>query len=459
MYKVLNEYIMAKRQELVASLQEIIGIESVGGQPEENAPYGKGVKDVLLHVLGLSSSLGLKTVNLDNVLGYAELGTGKEMIAALGHLDVVPAGEGWTYPPFASCLVNGKIYGRGAIDNKGPTIAALYALKALKDLELSLKRRVRVIFGTNEETQSSDMDYYTGIEEIPVAGFTPDGKYPVIYAEKGIASFVFSLSIKNNGPVKLLSLQAGSASNIVPDLASAVISAGGQVDKRLCKWSADPRFVIEKTERGQILITARGKSAHSSSPEKGENAIAALAEILSELNFSAEVKGLFRFIDVKIGKETDGKSLGIWCKDEISGQLTLNLALLSYQDGLISFTVDIRYPVKCQYEKFASILTEAIGKTGAKVEGVKHRNPLYMPRENPLIQKLQKVYAAQTGLPPDLLAIGGGTYAKSLPNTVAFGPIFPGERDLCHQPDEYISVENLVKNAQIIAAALYELAN
>ena len=424
--------------EIVASVCESVRIESTEGAPEEGMPFGKGPAKALRHALQLAEQLGFRTENIDNRIGYAECGAGEEMIAALGHLDVVDAGKGWSFPPFSGDVCDGTIRGRGTLDNKGPIIGALYAMKAVEASGLPLSRRIRIIFGTNEETGSRDIASYKETQEAPVMAFTPDASYPAIFAEKGILTFSLTKKIyPHDGTVKLLSLEGGTASNVVPDTAKAsVLLPDGTVKELACS----------------------GVAAHGSTPERGKNAIVALLAQLSGLAFCADLKRWFAVMGETIGGETDGRTLGIAIEDDKFGNLTVNLATMRADVDQISAQIDIRYPITKRAQDIWQAVAETAVRAGAEASVVRYKEPLYVPEDSELIQKLQAVYHNRTGQKSSPLAIGGGTYAKAMPNTVAFGPLFSGQEDVMHQPDESISVQNLLANVKIMASALYELA-
>ncbi len=464
---MLDKKILEMKDENIQAVRESIMIKSVESEKKGDMPFGEGVQKVLENALELSKNLGFKTVNLDNMVGYAEYGEGDEMVAVLGHLDVVPEGDGWTYPPYGGEIHDGKLYGRGALDDKGPTIGALFALKAIKDLGLPLKRRVRVIFGTNEESGSRGVRHYVERDEMPVAGFTPDAEYPIINAEKGIITCNFKRNFNRaSGKTNLVSITGGTVSNVVPDYAEAIVygdslNKADLVDKytEITK-GRKLRFELEDADIPEHLkIKVFGVSAHGSTPHLGENAISGLIHFLSKLDLEEEMKKFMIFMKENIGYETDGKSLSINIKDDVSGELTFNLGTIKGNCDEISFSINIRYPVTKKDDDFMKTLTDKMSTVGLSVEHIDHAAPLYVSPEEEFIKKLQKVYTEKTGDEAKLLAIGGGTYAKSMKNIVAFGPTFPGEEGIIHKPDEYITIDSLIKNVQIMAAAMYELAN
>lgn len=436
----------AREGELIESLQELIRIKSVGEEAGAH-PFGDGPHECLTACLALGERLGFRTASVDDMAGYVEYGAGEEMVAVLGHLDVVPEGDGWNYPPYGAVIDNGRLYGRGAVDDKGPTVAALYALRAIADSGAPLSRRIRVIFGLNEEKGSLCIKHYVAKgEELPVMDFTPDGEYPIINGEKGIVTATFARKLSAAGERRIASLSAGIAPNVVPESAAAELT--------FCPEGALP----EKVAARGAHIEARGVNAHGSTPELGENAIGRLLLALDGMGLSGDHGEAVHFLAAHIGMETRGESLGVALSDEISGDLTLNLGVAALAEDVLTVTINIRYPVTRKFEEFYLALVAKMAEGGFQETSLAHKNALYMPPESELIRCLAKVYEEQTGEPARLISIGGGTYAKAMPNIVAFGPIFPGDEAVEHKPNEYIELDKLMKNAKIIAAAMYEMA-
>lgn len=459
----LKDKVASLEDEMFASIKESVAIRSVEAEPEEGKPFGAAVDAALQHALGVAAKMGLKTKNLDGYVGYAEYGEGEEYVAVLGHLDIVPEGDGWQYPPFACEIADGKMYGRGVLDDKGPLFAALYGLKAIKELGLPLKKRIRVIFGTNEETGCSDMPHYLACEAPPAAGFTPDANFPVIHAEKGIVNFDLECKLEFSGTerISLLELDGGRLPNMVPDHCSALLAAAdpnaiiaaceAYAAGRQCEISAAP-------EGANVRLTARGQGAHGSTPELGKNAAMLLVGLLHELDLEGAAGVAIAELQQLIGAETDGMSLGVACSDEPSGLLTNNLGILKLADGKLKATCNMRYPVTLEFEGLREKLEKRIARTGFVLICGEPHPPLYFPKEHPLVAALQRIFKEQTGIDVAPLAIGGGTYAKTMPNIVAYGPEFPGTPGCCHEPNEHMALQELRLSAQIYAQALYELA-
>lgn len=435
---MFDNALLGLKDEMIQALCTNLRIPSDAQPPQPGKPNGPGVAKALEHALRVADQLGFQTKNVDGYAGYVEYGSGDEMIAVLGHLDVVPAGEGWTYPPYAGMIEDGKIYGRGTVDDKGPMFAALFALKAIKDSGLPLSRRIRIIFGTSEETGSADMAYYSTHEELPAAGFTPDAEYPVIHAEKGILNVWFfkEFTDTEDADITLQKLQAGNALNMVPNKAIAELKLNGEI----------------------IKAQTSGVSAHASRPQDGKNAAGPMLDYLSHQDLSLEMQDAFAFLAYSLGQETAGENLGIAMKDEISGDLTVNLGLLEGDMGKIRGGLNIRYPVTVSKDQVLGRLEKGLAKGGFTIESITHTPPLFVEKDHLLVKTLTDVFNKKTGLNLSPLTTGGGTYARSLPNILAFGPRFPEQADLCHQADEYIEISYLIKTAQIMATAMYELA-
>jgi len=287
-------------------------------------------------------------------------------------------------------------------------------------------------------------------------GFTPDGEYPVINGEKGIINVTFSHANVQTGDVRLLSIHGGTAPNVVPAHACAKLACPRELAQRLANLSA-PQVRFTATDYG-LFVEAEGESAHGSTPELGKNAIGRLLLALDTLPLSGEVANAVHFLAATLGMETDGASAGIAIHDAVSGGLTLNLGVINGDEHRLSLKINYRYPVTKGYADCAPILNGKFASAGFTLDSEVHKAKLYVPEDSPLVSTLQRVYREQTGLEDQPKSIGGGTYAKALPNIVAFGPIFPGEEVREHKPDEYISVDSLMRNAQIIAAAMYEMA-
>lgn len=457
----MKDLIRKDLSEAILALQRSIRIASVKDESAPGAPFGKEIRAALQDVLALGESIGFKTGVFKDQVGWIEYGEGKEMVSFLGHVDVVPAGEGWTYPPFGGEIHDGVIYGRGVLDDKGPVIAAIYALKALKDSRLPISKRVKIIIGTNEENGFTDMiDYVAEGQELPLMGFTSDACYPLLNREKGSLHLTCEADFGHDGHARVVKICGGTATNVVPSHASATLALPDPTEMKAFQENLRDHGSIrwERIDDKEIHFEATGIPEHGSRPEKGENAI---MKLLHVLNLDKSISQQFELIDLlcrKIGFETDGESLGISMSDADSGALSLNLGTFQASENKASFSLDIRYPVSFKASDILPVLEKEFEPYGIKIHIIFDAPPLFVDPSSVLIRKLQKVYREQTGEEPELLSTGESTYAKTMPGLINFGPIFPEEDYSIHQADECWSVDSFQRNIQMMAAALYELA-
>lgn len=412
---------------LLSDLKNLLSIESVKTEKEPSAPFGKGIKEALNYSLDLAKSFGFETKNYDNYVGEVLFGSGEDF-AILCHLDVVPTGElnKWKYPPFSATVENDVIYARGAIDDKGPFMATLYALKALKDEGFVPKKRIHLILGCDEESGWGCIEHYKKYATLPEIGFSPDASFPVIYAEKGIfqADFLFDY---DKG--KLFDFLGGIAPNVVCDSAWAKCF----YDQKLAQ-----KFALEYKD-GKLF--SYGKSAHASQPETGKNAINALISYLDSINAIDN-----RLFDYFVSDKLNLKSIA----DE-TGNLTFSPDMIRIENGKIKLTVDIRYPATLDI----SVILEKLN--GLSFIELHHQKPIYNDKDSKLISTLNSVYSRHKGIKSQPVAIGGGTYARAIRLGAGFGPEDIGEEMLCHQPNEYITFEKLNFLFEVYKSAIYEL--
>lgn len=440
----LENIIYAQKDELLSYLQQLIQINSVEGEPKKDMPFGKGVDDALRFVLSLGEKFGFQTLYKDGYYGYIEMGSGEELIGLAAHLDVVPVEkpEAWTFPPFSGKIANNRIYGRGALDDKGPLLAALYAMKAVYDAKLPLNKRIRFILGTNEETGWKCIEKYLKEEEIPAYGFIPDSDFPLINAEKGL------LQVKLTSREKMdFTIIGGAALNSVPDSCSYT---GNSIDKIIAVADAlNYSYNLEGT-----TLTVQGKTVHSAKSWEGINAIARTAILLSKGNISSPI---LDFITKEVGEDVYARGIFGNYFDEVSGKLTLNVAKIEIDNDLQQLYLDIRIPVFKEKEEVLSLLQKSIAKYSLELEVSATLPPLYVPESHPLIHTLRNVYeeVAQQNSTP--LSTGGATYARGFKNFVAFGPLFPGEIKMAHKQNEYIDIDSLMKCSLIYAKAIASL--
>lgn len=353
------------KEEMLQAILELVKIDSVEAAPEPGAPFGPGVKAALVKALELGERLGFSTVNMDNYIGYAEYGQGEDYVCAIGHVDVVPVGDGWRQPPFSGYTENGIIYSRGVLDNKGPIMTCLYGLYALKNLGYKPKHRIRIIFGCDEESGFEDLKYYLQREKPPVWGFTPDCKFPVVYSE-----------------------------------------------------------------RGRAVIRVKG----------------------------GQLEPFFGFVtEYFIGAKNTGDRLGIDFSHEEYGVMEMRNYKLEVREGTPCFEASLSYPAGCGIGE----IMERIRKKadGLAVELVQNYNPVVFEKDGPMVKALTECYEKVSGVPGAPVTTTGGTYAKAMPGIVPFGPSFPGQKGIGHNPNEWMAVDDLMKNAKIYALGLYRLGN
>lgn len=454
-------YMEQYRDDMLRDLSNFIKIESVKGSPEPNNPYGKGIFNALMYILNITDKMDFECVNLFGHMAYLDYGAGDEMLAILTHIDIVPAGEGWTKNPFGGEIENGRIYGRGAIDNKGPAIAALYALKALSDNLVNLNKKVRLVFGCDEESGWSDMDFYKQHEQIPDIAFSPDGEFPIINAEKGLIHIRLDGKMQTQATegIQVLSISAGERVNVVPNKAYCLLKADFSTIKTALDRYTDPEgasFEVSETTEG-VKILAKGKSTHGARPEDGINAASALLLFINTLPLGeGSVSNCIRSAATHIGHGYNGQNCGLDLQDEVSGKLTFSLGILQFDSENFKMIVDVRYPVSYKELDIMQKIEETFGNL-FKIKIQHALPPHYMDENSDLIVKLKEAYEEITGEKAYCLAIGGATYARAFKNAVTFGPRFPGRPNLEHGPDEYMEIDDLLKLSKIIVNALIKI--
>ena len=474
------ELIENSRDDMITMLQELIAFRSVNEEGTADMPFGKGVHDSFFYMLNKAKQDGFDTENIENYGGHLEFGgyildeegdiiaKGDEVFGILGHLDVVSEGNDWDFMPFGGEISDGKIYGRGAIDNKGPIVAAYFAMKALKESGFVPEKKVRLILGLDEETKWVGMRKYLEKVKAPNLGFAPDAEFPVIHAEKGI--LIFELAKKFGKDIskglELRSFKGGSAANMVADFARVVLR--DEKTENYDKIKDEAAFYRNEYKRkvnvkgiGKSLeITVKGVSSHGARPEEGLNAISIMMDFLGRLHFAnEEVNDFIAFYNEHIGFELDGSSLGCSMLDEASGNLILNTGLIDMDNKAGILTINIRYPVTKRDDDVYDAMMPVINKYNIGIVKGKNQKPIYFPKDDPMIKILMDIYKKHTGDDKSQpLVIGGGTYARAADNIVAFGAEFPGDENTAHKKNEYIEIDKMVLMAKIYAEAIYELS-
>lgn len=454
----IEKNILRYQNDILSDLAKLVAIPSVCSEAEEGKPFGAESARALAEILRIADGMGFQTKNVGNYAGHAEYGEGGETAAVIAHVDVVPAGDGWETDPFRMTRKGNLVYGRGTADDKGAAVTALYCLKALKDAGVTGRRKLRVIFGGGEEIASNDLEMYFRSEPMPAMAFTPDSEYGICNREKGILRV--ALRAPGNPSAAVRSFTAGLVANAVPALAEAVVSAAGGAESRLraAAKTVGGEFRIEAA--GDVVnVASVGKASHAMQPQEGVNAASNLVALLGEALSPEEFGGFLGFLRSAIGTETDGASMGVKQSDEPSGPLTLNLGLVRLTEASAEAVLDLRYPVTGSgSDVFQTIRTRA-ERAGLTAALLLDNKPLYFPEDHPFIGLLQEAYRDVMGVPAEIYATGGGTYAREVPGrAVAFGPFFADEPDRrLHNSNENIDLDRFMEHAQICLAAMYRM--
>lgn len=461
---MFDKYIDDSKNQIVDTLCNLISFKSVSIENENSShPFGEECSNVLETVLSIGKSMGFRTKNIDNYCGYIEFGEGEELVGIIGHLDVVPAEEadGWTTPPFEPSIRDEKIFGRGAIDDKGPVTAALYAMKAVFE-NSKINKRVRLILGLNEEKSWKCIEHYKKTEEFPTISFSPDSNFPAIYAEKGI----ISVELKHPFLIKdaeILNIDCNNnALNVVPKYCSIALKIKNKtlLDKILNTTYTN--IEIKNIDENIIKITSYGIASHAAHPELGKNAITNLVEFLLdtfEIPNSLEYSYLKELNELGFFAINSPKLFSTSPIEDESGILTSNVAVLDYENNKLIIKINLRVPVNTTLEFIETKYNDLKNIfNNLEVATLNKQNPLYVKKDSYLVKTLVDIFNKKTGLNANPIAIGGGTYARAFDNSVSYGIMFPGDVDMCHQVDEFIEIDKLILGSKIFAEAIYELA-
>ena len=463
MERKIDELVKSYREDMIQSLEELVSIPSVINleNAREGAPFGMEIRSALDGLLKLAGELGFETRDYDGYAAAVDFGTEGKEVGILSHIDVVPPGNGWSKNPFVPEIVNGKMYGRGTIDDKGPLVASLYAMKAVKESGLPIRNHVRHIIGCDEETGHRCIKYYLTKEKGPDLGFSPDGMFSVIHAEKGILRFQIQTNRKlpDTKELCVIRIAGGTVVNAVPNIAEVWLGGPGeQLEEVQKEFQVKAAEGSAKMEGDVLHLTFPGVSAHAMQPWLGENAILSMIRFLKEVPFGdRKTREYFQNLDTLFGDGWEGRNLGIACEDQLSGKLSMNLGILTIEEGKSEAKIDIRCPVHVDLQMIWKTICLTCEKYGFEPEYWQMRDPLYVPKDAELVQILLDVYEDVTGKREDPITIGGGTYCRDVENFVSFGPVFPGEPELAHEADEFIDLEQMMECARLYAQALYRL--
>ena len=442
------ELVLSRKDEIIEKTKELLRIPSVLDKfdPKSETPFGVEINNALHYMIDLAKEDGFITKNINNYAAHIEYGSGKEIFGVLCHLDVVPTGEGWTNPPFDPVIRDGKLFARGSIDDKGPTMASYFALKFLKEMNFESSKRIRMILGTDEETAWRGIKKYFETEEMPEMGFAPDANFPLIYGEKGIFSFDVTGKVSDHD---LITFKAGDRYNVVPDYAECTL----KVDLK----DEFNKYLTFNGLKGEIIgdkYVVHGKRAHAMMPNLGINAAFILAEFLNQHIDNDFVK----YICENLTFDHLGEKLHINHRDPEMKDFTINPAVFDYKRNEFKIGINCRYPKGWDKESSKINIDASVRKYHFKYH-IKDDMPVhYVSKDDPLVVSLHDAYKKYTNdHETELLTIGGGTYSRSLKKAVAFGPNMPGGKDMAHQVDEYIIVEDMLKATAIYMEAIYQL--
>lgn len=450
------------KDEMVNATRELICIKSVQGKPQGDMPYGKGMDDALNYVLELAGSMGFKTKKIDGYCGYVEFGEGDIYIGIFGHVDVNEENEeDWKHDPYQGVVEKNRIYGCCAID-KGALIAALFALKAVRDtVGTGLKRKVRLIIGTDERRYYTDMTYYLKYENTPIAGFTVDGHFPITYAEKALSMSQYKISLEQDMSEYIEYMQGGKIDNLVPGYCCAklVTSRKKEILDKLGEYTEENRKDINaKILDDGLFIEAFGKERHCASIEKGINSNAIMLDFLKFIRFGSEdLRRITDFLCDKIGFDIYGESMNISYEDEFSGKTTVNFGIINFKENEINIRLDCRFPTTSNYYHAVETINSNFEEAGFDMVECTYWPPTYFPKNHFLIDALLKSYREVTGDDSEPVSGNSASYSKVMPNIAAFGAHYPGEGIIWDQTDEYLEIDSLERTAKIYANAIYKL--
>lgn len=468
MYKEkIDAFIDAHAEEMIEDICELCRINSEKMPEEEDMPFGPGAAECLDTALDMAEGYDFEVQDYDGYVGCVDFSSElPKQLDILAHLDVVPAGEGWEVTqPFKPVVKDGKLYGRGTADDKGPAVAALYAMRAVKELGIPLKKNVRLILGTDEECGSSDIRHYYSIEKEAPMTFSPDGEYPVVNVEKGRLPGHFTASFEPSETLpRLVNIKAGTKVNVVPGKAKATVEGFDPevlaAAAKETEAAAGVSFQFEQ-DGAFITITAIGKGAHASTPEEGNNAITALLALLGTLEFAdcPQIACVRKAAALIPHGDVHGTTLGVDLEDQVSGRLTLAFSMLTVDASGLDGEFDSRVPVCGNEENVLQVIRKKMEEQGLALLNDSMTPPHMVDGDSPFVRTLLNAYETYTGQKGECLAIGGGTYVHELKNGVAFGASMPGTDNKMHGADEFAVVEELILSAKMFAKVIVDLCS
>lgn len=463
-----REKVQQYEDQIIDDLKGLLSIESVrdDSQASKDAPVGPGPREALDYMYKIAERDGFKTYDVDHIAGRIEAGKGEDVLGVLCHVDVVPAGEGWDSDPFSPVVTDNTIVARGTLDDKGPTIAAYYAIKILEDMQVDWKKRIHMIIGTDEESDWKCTERYFQTEEMPTLGFAPDAEFPVIHGEKGITTFDLVQKLtaedQNEPDYELISFSSGQRYNMVPDQAEARVLVKENMTDVIQTFED---FLVQAQLQGEsmidsgtLILTVEGKAVHGMDPSLGVNAGLQLLKFLNTLNLDKRAKEFVAFGNQYLVDSNFGEKMGMKFHSDIMGDVTTNVGIINYDNKKAGrFGINLRYPQGFEFEKAMNKFKSEIADNCFEVEMGKVQPPHYVDKNDPFVTKLVQAYRNQTDDMTEPYTIGGGTYARNLDKGVAFGAMFSDSEDLMHQKNEYITKKQLFNATSIYLEAIYSL--
>ena len=456
MKDIIRNYFDEHKDEMLGCIAELVAIPSVRGEAVDGKPFGEMPFKALESALKMAENFGFKTKNHDGYVGTVDISDGEPELGILAHLDVVPAGEGWHTDPFKMTVDSDRILGRGVSDDKGPAICALFAMKAVKDLQLPISKNCRLILGTDEECGSSDIAHYFKTAKPAKYTFTPDANFPVTNGEKGRFTKHFYGSFDLSSETKrIVSINAGVAANAVPSFAEAVVS-GVSTDEINNAIALSENTGADFTVYGEKIICS-GTSAHASLPENGNNPITALFEMLSHIKFGDRTNEFIASI-VKLfphGKY-NGEAFDVDMSDKL-GRLTLTLDIVNFDGKNFEGCFDTRTPMSATKENCAEKIKAELERYGFKIENTDMIKPHYVDEKSDFVQSLLSAYEEYSGDKGECISMGGGTYVHNIDSGVAFGAIGRDTQTNMHGADEFMPINDLLTAAEIFTQVIADV--
>lgn len=455
----ITEYVQAHRQEIIRDLSALASIPSIEGKAQPGAPFGPECARVMETAAKLYRDYGFEaTLYPDSGYALATYGDGEKYLGVFGHLDVVPVTPAdWIVTsPFDIIEKDGYLYGRGVHDNKAGCIATLYAMRAIRDLNLPLRNRIVAFMGTNEESGMEDVKAFAGEQPLPAASIIPDSGYPVSLGEMGI----MRIDLKSELELQdVLALEGGQAYNIVLPLLKCSLRKNPVLAQEL-RACTEEWLELSETD-GTLDLIVKGIAAHAAGPENGVSALKRLSELLVKCEgLNTSDRAQFRAIAHALA-DHNGHALGIAFTDERLGALTSANGIVRIEDGHLLFTLDIRCGTLLTHEEIAKRVEAAVSEGGFKGT-VRDSSAAFSIDENhPMAQAMLNTFRTITGKTESKpFYMKGGTYCKYLPNAFSTNTCTAGIEAAnlpfghggAHQADECLNIEGFYEGIVILTA-------